>query len=62
MNVKKYDPDPVKRTSTAANVRHRRTGCRGCIYRRDNTCCYCFDTGHPRGCPVEHCTRKIYRR
>lgn len=26
MNVKKYDPDLVKRTSTAANVRHRRGG------------------------------------
>lgn len=47
---------------------NRRT-CNGCIHRRPistnhvTACHYILDTGEPRGCPPENCTKKEpYRR
>ena len=44
---------------------NKRASCKGCIYRRplgsnkQFTICYYFlDTGKPRGCPAENCSRK----
>lgn len=45
---------------------NRRTSCRGCIHRRGlggkgskyTVCHYILDTGSPRGCPADRCTRK----
>lgn len=40
--------------------------CRACHYRRPlgskgtiKICYYCFDTGKPRGCPVDQCDKRI---
>ena len=49
---------------------NRRKSCAGCIYRRGigsrgdryKVCHYCIDTGMPRGCPEEKCTRKKVAR
>ena len=44
---------------------NKRSSCRGCIYRRPlgshhsfTVCHYFLDTGKPRGCPAENCSRK----
>lgn len=47
--------------------RNERKSCKGCIYRRSlgttnpnfNVCHYLYDTGEPRGCPADKCTKKI---
>lgn len=47
-----------------------RASCRGCIYRRASlsradicsVCCYCYDTGLPRGCPPEKCDKKKLKK
>lgn len=49
---------------------NRRASCRGCIYRRGigsrgdrySMCCYCYDTGIPRGCHPEKCDKKKVKK
>ena len=44
---------------------NKRASCKGCVYRRPlgsngsyTVCHYFLDTGKPRGCPAENCSRK----
>lgn len=69
MNLRAYDPPPIKREKKICCGANRRQSCQSCVYRRGigargdryTVCCYCFDTGTPRGCPPENCSRKKVR-
>lgn len=48
-------------------MQKQKTSCTGCTYWRRfqgsgenliRACHYLLDTGHMRGCPADHCTRK----
>lgn len=49
--------------------KNKRASCKGCLYRRPigsnqnyTICHYLLDTGKVRGCPVEHCDKKVVRK
>ena len=48
-----------------------RESCKGCVHHRPlssdgydllKCCLYILDTGAPRGCPPEHCTKKRLKK
>ena len=59
-------PNPFYAISRALDGTNRRESCDGCKYRRVlgrdgakyKVCNYMCDTGEPRGCPADRCTKK----
>ena len=60
MDMRKFSATDIKEPYyIMLSGTNRRASCRAGIC---SVCCYCYDTGLPRGCPPEKCNKKKVKK